>query len=313
MPRPLRIEYPGATYHVVNTASGRRPVFKTDEHRKIFIELIEQMAETYGVEVLAYSLLPNQYHLILRTPRANLSRAMRQLNGVFTQRCNQRIGGSGNLFRGRYKAVLLNADKFLAATARYVHLAPVTAKVAKSPETYRWSSCRAQLGLESAPGWLVTDALKKVDGKKYSDYLRQGVDPETARFYAKKHLEAVRGDAAFKKAARSKAGAKPSAKAKSNVAALPTIMKFVASAFSVSPKHLQKSLRGRGQGNLPRQVAMTLARSPGGYSLQEIADVMHVGHYSSVSVAAARLKTRLNKDDQLRRKVDRLKTQIVSN
>lgn len=310
MPRPLRIEYPGACYHVVNTASGRRPVFKTDEHRKIFIELIEQMAETYGVEVLGYSLLPSQYHLILRTPRANLSRAMRQLNGVFTQRCNQRLGGAGNLFRGRYKAVLLNADKFLGVTARYIHQIPVMMKLATRPEAYRWSSCRAQLGLESAPEWLMIDALKKVDGKKYADFLRQGVDEETKHFYAKKHLEAVRGDVAFKRTARSRGGSKPSA-AKSNVAALPAIMKFVATAFRVSPAHLQKSLRGRGQGNLPRQVAMTLARSPGGYSLQEIADAMRVGHYSSVSVAAARLKTRLVKDDQLRRKVDRLKTQII--
>ncbi len=313
MPRPLRIEYPGACYHVVNTASGRRPVFKTDEHRKIFIELIDQMAETYGVEVLGYSLLPNQYHLILRTPRANLSRAMRQLNGVFTQRCNQRIGGTGNLFRGRYKAVLLNTDKYLGATARYIHQLPVAMKVAKSPETYRWSSCRAQLGLDKAPSWLMINDLKKIDGKKYADYLRLGVDAETKHFYAKKHLEAVRGDVSFKKTARARAGAKASARPKTNVAALPAIMKFVATAFRVSPQHLQKSLRGRGQGNLPRQVAMTLARSPGGYSLQEIADVMRVGHYSSVSVAAARLKTRLVKDDQLRRKVDRLKSQITSN
>lgn len=312
MPRPLRIEYPGACYHVINSTGGKRPAFKTDEHRKIFIELLEQMAETYGVEILAYCLLPNQYHLLMRTPRANLSRAMRQLNGVFTQRCNQRLGGSGHLFRGRYKAVLV-ADSYLAHAARYIHQLPVLQKAAKAPEAFKWSNCRAQLGLEAAPRWMDTKTLKKVGSQSYAKFLREGVDADTLRFYGKKHLEAVRGDAAFRRTARSAKRGAAKVKAKGGVIALPAIMKLVAGAFRVSPQYLQKSLRGRGQGNLPRQVAMTLARSPGGYSLQEIADTLNVGHYSSVSVAAARLQSRLAKDDELRKKVDRLKTQIVSN
>lgn len=310
MPRPLRIEYPGAVYHVINATGGKRAAFKTDEHRKVFVSLLEQMAETYGVEILAYCLLPNQYHLLMRTPRANLSRAMRQLNGVFTQRCNQKLGGNGHLFRGRYKAVLV-ADAYLPHAARYIHQLPVTLKAAKAPETFKWSNARAQLGLEATPGWMDTKTLKSVNGQKYAKFLAEGIDAETARFYGKKHLEAVRGDAAFRKSARSPKRATAS-KAKSGVIALPAIMKMVATAFQVSPSYLQKSLRGRGQGNLPRQVAMTLARSPGGYSLQEIADTLNVGHYSSVSVAAARLQNRLADDNELRKKVDRLKSQIAN-
>lgn len=313
MPRPLRIEYPGAVYHVMNRSSRRRPAFKTDEQREIFVELLEQMSETYGIEVHAYCLLPEQYHLIVRTPRANLSRAMRQLNGVFTQRCNQRAGGTGNLFRGRYKAVLLDPDRYLAATARYVHLLPVTEGLTNKPEAYRWSSCRAQVGGVKVPNWLVSKPLNKVNGKTYATYLRDGVDEDTQRFYAKKHLEAVRGDAAFKNRMRTP-GRAPRAVAKGavHVPGLPAIVKGVATAFHVAPQYLQRSVRGRGQGNLPRQVAMSLARSPGGYSLAEIAQTLQVGHYSSVSVAATRLKTRMEHDDQLRRKVERLKSRLFS-
>jgi hypothetical protein len=258
--------------------------------------------------------LSDQYHLLVRTPRANLSRAMRQLNGVFTQRSNQRAGGNGNLFRGRYKAVLIDPDQYLGATSRFIHWLPVNEGAAKTPETYRWSSCAVQLGKASAPRWLVTKPLNKINGTRYASFLKQGVDPDTARFYSKKHLEAVRGGEVFRKKAKALASGKATASAKrgKNVPALPAILKGVASAFKVEPQYLRRSVRGRGQGNLPRQVAMSLARSPGGYSLSEIAQTLRVGHYSSVSVAAARLKTRMDKDDQLRRKVERLKSQLFS-
>jgi len=313
MPRPLRIEYPGAWYHVFSMAARRRPVFKTEEHRDLFLEVVQQTAETYGVEVHAYCVVPDQYHLLIRTPRANLSRTMRQLNGVFTQRCNKRFGGKGQLFRGRYKAVLIDEASFLGATARYIHYVPVVTDQASRPDQYQWSSCRAQVGGIKAPAWLNTKALAKVNGVTYTKFLGQGVDEETQHFYSRKHIEAVRGDTAFRKTAKASVKAAPkkgSKTAAGNVPALPEIYKQVAEAFKVKPDHLQLSFRGRSQGNLPRQVAMALARSPGGYSLLAIAKSLKVGHYSSVSVAAARLKKKLEADEPLQRKVDRLKTQL---
>jgi REP element-mobilizing transposase RayT len=312
MPRPLRIEYPGAWYHVFSMAARRRPVFKTEEHRDLFLEVVQQTAETYGVEVHAYCVVPDQYHLLIRTPRANLSRTMRQLNGVFTQRCNKRFGGKGQLFRGRYKAVLIDDAVFLGATARHIHHVPVVTEQSARPDQYQWSSCRAQVGGIKAPAWLSTKALAKVNGATYAKFLAQGVDEETQHFYARKHIEAVRGDTAFRKAAKAsvKATPKKGGKPAGNVPALPEIFKQVADAFKVKPEHLQLSFRGRSQGNLPRQVAMALARSPGGYSLLAIAKSLKVGHYSSVSVAAARLKKKLETDEPLQRKVDRLKTQL---
>jgi len=299
---------------VLNRSTKRRPALKTDEHKEIFLEVVQQAAETYGLEVHAYCLTPDQYHLLVRTPRANLSRAMRQLNGVFTQRCNTRFAGKGHLFRGRYKAVLVDSDKFLAATARYIHLLPEQTGDAKKADQYRWSSARAYLGGAKAPAWLFTKALAKANGHSIATFTKQGMDAETAHFYGRKHLDAIRGDQAFRKKARATAGS-TSKKPKTgiNVPALQVICKQVADAFRVDPAHLQVSLRGRSQGNLPRQVAMALARSPGGYSLTQIAKTLKVGHYSSVSVAATRLKKKLSDDEQLRRKVDKLKAQLFAN
>ena len=127
MARPLRIEYPGAWYHAMNRGASGRAIFQSDRDRHAFLALFGDIAATFGVEVHAYCLMGNHYHLLLRTPRGNLSRALRHLNGVYTQRYNRTHGTDGPLFRGRFKAVLVDADTYLAALSRYIHLNPVTA------------------------------------------------------------------------------------------------------------------------------------------------------------------------------------------
>lgn len=114
MPRPQRIEYPGAWYHVMNRGAGRRVIFRTNVQRQGFLELLGELSEIYGIAVHAYCLMGNHYHLLIHTPRGNLSAAMRHLNSVYTQRFNRSIGTDGPLFRGRYKAVVVEADAYLA-------------------------------------------------------------------------------------------------------------------------------------------------------------------------------------------------------
>jgi putative transposase len=118
------------------------------------VSLLGDIATTFGVEVHAYCLMNNHYHLLLQTPRGNLSRALRHLNGVYTQRFNRAHGTDGPLFRGRFKAILVDADTYLAALSRYIHLNPVTAGVATQPEHYPWSSYPAYLGDVAPPQWL---------------------------------------------------------------------------------------------------------------------------------------------------------------
>ena len=121
--------------------------------------VVDQTMERLDAQVLAYCLMGNHYHLVLHTRSGNLSRLMRQLNGVYTQRFNRRHGLVGHLYQGRFKAILVDRDAYLLALCRYVERNPVAAGIAESPAAWPWSSCRAHLGLVPTPPWLDTDGL----------------------------------------------------------------------------------------------------------------------------------------------------------
>ena len=111
MSRSLRIEYPNAFYHVMNRGAGRQAVYLIDDDYEMFLEAVKESSKFFGIRIVAYCLMPNHYHLLLQTPKANLSRAMRHLNGVYTQRFNRYHKTDGPLFRGRYKAILVQEDE----------------------------------------------------------------------------------------------------------------------------------------------------------------------------------------------------------
>ena len=107
MSRPLRIEYPGAWYHVMNRGRRGENVFSGKDDNEIFIALLKEAAGLWAVRVSAYCLMGNHYHILVETPQANLSRFMRHLNGIYTQRYNRLHGHDGQLFRGRFKSILV--------------------------------------------------------------------------------------------------------------------------------------------------------------------------------------------------------------
>ncbi len=130
--------------------------------------------------------MTNHYHLVIETPDGNLSKGMRQLNGVFTQNSNRRHHRSGHLFQGRYKAILVDADAYLMELTRYVVLNPVRAGMVKRPGLFSWSSYNAMIGEVFSPVWLATDGLLTLFAKqrkqaiqKYSEFVKQGVNKES--------------------------------------------------------------------------------------------------------------------------------------
>src|SRR5688572_13417680 len=140
MSRPLRIQYPGAVYHIMNRGRVRQPTFVDEADYRAFLETLGEANGQWGIEVFAYCLMGNHYHLCLRTQMGNLSRIMRHVDGIYTQRFNRRHRRDGTLFRGRYKGILIDADEYLAAVVRYIHLNAVAAGLVKMPEEYRWAS-----------------------------------------------------------------------------------------------------------------------------------------------------------------------------
>jgi putative transposase len=159
MARPLRIEFAGALYHVTSRGDRREDIYADDTDRDTWLAVLDEVCHRFNWAVHAYCLMSNHYHLPLETPEGNLSAGMRQLNGVYTQRANQRHGKVGHVFQGRYKAVLVEREAHLLELARYVVLNPVRARIVREAGAWPWSSYRAMVGRVPAPPWLEVDGL----------------------------------------------------------------------------------------------------------------------------------------------------------
>ena len=159
MPRRLRIEYPNAIHHVTSRGDRQEPIFADDIDRCHLLDIVAEAMRRFDVRALAYCLMGNHFHFVVQTPQANLSRVMRQINGIYTQTFNRRHGKVGHLFQGRFHAAVIDAEAYLLAVARYVELNPVRAGLVASPADWEWSSFRAHIGLTSPLPWLDVETM----------------------------------------------------------------------------------------------------------------------------------------------------------
>jgi REP element-mobilizing transposase RayT len=166
MARPLRIEYPGAVYHVTSRGNARGRIFENDQDREGFLELFAAVVKKFRWICHAFCLMGNHYHLLIETPEGNLGKGMRQLNGVYTQTFNRRHRRTGHLLQGRYKAILVEKESYLLELCRYIVLNPVAARMADAPESWGWSSYRATAGFGAVPGFLTTEWVLAQFGNK---------------------------------------------------------------------------------------------------------------------------------------------------
>ena len=157
MARPLRIEFPGAVYHVTSRGNARADIFEDDNDRHLFLSILGQTAKRFNWFCHAYCLMGNHYHLLIETPEGNLSAGMRHLNGVYTQAYNRIHHKDGHVFKGRFKAVLVEKESHLLELCRYVVLNPVSAHMVERAEQYRWSSYLPTLGKAAVPQYLTTE------------------------------------------------------------------------------------------------------------------------------------------------------------
>ncbi|HET7864677.1 MAG TPA: transposase [Burkholderiaceae bacterium] len=144
MSRPLRIEFPGAIYHVTSRGDRREPIFVDDTDRAALHTVLAQGMQRFDAQVLAYCLMGNHYHFVLHTRQANLSRLMRHVNGVYSQPFNRRHGKVGHLFQGRFKAILVDREAYLLEVCRYVELNLVRAGMVARPLAHWLGQCRSR-------------------------------------------------------------------------------------------------------------------------------------------------------------------------
>ncbi len=173
MSRPLRLEFPGALYHVTSRGDRREPIYDDDEDKVLFYDVLEEVYVRYRWRIHAYCLMDNHYHLLIETPDANLAQGMRHLNGVYTQRYNSKQRRVGHVFQGRYKAILVQKDSYLLELSRYIVLNPVRARMVRAAKDWPWSSYRATVGQVDIPEWLYVDWLLSVYSKVRIEAIRQ--------------------------------------------------------------------------------------------------------------------------------------------
>lgn len=213
MTRPLRLEFPNALYHVTSRGDRRENIYEDDEDREKFLELLDAVVANYNWLCHGYCLMSNHYHLIIETLDGNLSKGMRQLNGVFTQASNRRHKRSGHLFQGRYKAILVDKESYLLELARYVVLNPVRAKeMVRDIQDWPWSSYRAMIGVTPQPKWLTTDWLlsqfgkqKKRSMEKYRQFVMDGAE-DKSDIWSDLKGQIYLGDKAFMSSMQKKIG-----------------------------------------------------------------------------------------------------------
>lgn len=270
MSRPLRIEFPGALYHVTSRGDGREAIFMDDDDRHLFLGVFSEIIRDFNWVVHAYCLMDNHYHLIIETQGGNLSKGMRQLNGVYTQRFNRRHKRVGHVFQGRYKAILVQKDSYLMELARYVVLNPVRAEMVRQVEGWPWSSYRATAGISTAPSWLTTDWLLGIFSpergeamKRYGAFVAEGKNQPAPWENLKNQI--YLGSASFVESMQRNIGAD------APLGEVPSAQK------RPLPKPLAQIA-----GEHARDEAIAQAYASGGYGLKEIGD--HFGlHYSRIS------------------------------
>jgi REP element-mobilizing transposase RayT len=277
MSRPLRLQYPGALYHVTSRGNARQAIYTDPADYTLWLSVLASVLERAHWRCYAYCLMSNHYHLLIETPEGNLSMGMRQLNGLYTQRFNRRHGRVGHVFQGRFKAIVVDRESYLLELCRYVVLNPVRAGVVKRPAQYRWSSYQATGGLAPVPGWLSRDwVLAQFSTRRaraeqlYRQFVEEGITT-TASPWEQVRGQVVLGPEMFVEQLT------PRLMSTAQATEIPQAQRWVARpALAMLFSAPQRMTRSR------RNQTIWVAHMQHGYSLTAIG--RHLGlHYSTIS------------------------------
>jgi len=315
MSRPLRIEYPHAWYHVMNRGRRGEEIFPDQGDYDLFLKLLRESVQQWNVRVAAFCLMTNHYHLLIQTPEANLSRCMRHIDGVYTQRYNRVHRCDGSLFRGRYKAILVEADTYLLQVMKYIHRNPLRAGLVEDLGAYVWSSHRGYLSPLQKWNWLckefILSMLHKEKRKRVEAYRRfvcKEDDAGLLRIYEGKKWPAILGGKRFVHRIKERFFAQRQhpevPESKVLAPAAEDILKLVCAVYGIKRDELLRSQRGRF--NEPRNVAIYLIREIRHDTLNEVSRLFRMNRYSSASSAIGRVKAQMEGDRQMQKRIQKI-------
>jgi putative transposase len=284
MSRPLRIEYPGALYHVTSRGNARRAIFKDNRDRLLFLDTLKKVTDRYHWICHAYCLMNNHYHLVIETPEGNLAKGMRQLNGIYTQAYNRWHRRVGHLYQGRYKAIVVDKESHLLEVCRYVVLNPVRAKAIQDVEKWKWSSYGGTSGFAKPHVVLTTDWVlaqfgekRRLAQKRYGEFVKEGIGGETIHDAVKAQSILGREDFVEKLIGQVRGHEK--------VKEIPRGQRYLG-----RPRLVEHFKGVQGKQRRDRKIVEAVERH--GYSQREIAEHLEM-HYSTISkiVGSPRSKT----------------------
>jgi len=309
----------------MNKGAGSTYLFIDKNDRQTFLKTVKEACEFFNVEILAYCLMDTHYHLLVHTPDGNLPRFMRHINGVYTQRRNQRYKTNGSFLKGRYLAIVVDDEEYLLRCARYIHLNPVEAGIASKKESYPWSSHKNYLKNENEGRWLnVKSILERFDPNprksidQYLEFINAGNDVITEQFYQKKKMEGIFGPKDYVDKLKQKHIHEkriydfqeiPEARKIKNEQILKLITENVCREFKIDSEQLYKSVRG--ERNLPKQIAIKLAKELLRITNKTIASLFQIGSYKTVSSHLYRLTINLDENSKLEKQYQRIKARCL--
>lgn len=277
MTRPLRIEFNGALYHITSRGNARQAIFLNEEDFTDFLEILNSVVKRYNFLLHDYCLMNNHYHLLIETPEGNLSKGMRQLNGLYAQRFNQKHRRVGHLLQGRYQSILVDKENYLLELSRYIVLNPVRAGMVKEPKDYRWSSYQGTSGYQKIPGlftdWILSQFGEEKNTIKYQTFVLSGIK-ETSP------LKEVKGQLYLgKKTFMDQIG--HLLQGKDKLIEIPRKQRYI------NRLSLKKILNYQNKNQ--RDQVIYIAHLEYAYTLKEIAEYLGI-HYTTVSRAVKRIE-----------------------
>jgi REP element-mobilizing transposase RayT len=284
-----------------------------------FIDLLIEISEMWNVNVAAFCLMTNHYHILLQTPDANISRCMRHLNSVYTQRYNRKHGFDGQLFRGRYKSILVCNDSHLLQLVRYIHKNPVKAGLVKEIKDYEWSSYKGYLSYAKKWNWLHKDYIfsiitPKKQGrlKPFIEFMHEDDSEEVTRLFSLKKLPSFFGPESFITEIKEKYYFKKKSRevpeSKSLAPTSDIIISSVCKNYGISFNELL--ITRRGISNEPRNIAVYLLRQIRGDSLNSIGKFFNIKSYSTVSSILGRVSSLRKHDKKIKKQIEKIQESI---
>ncbi len=320
MARAWRIEYEGALYHVFSRGNQKQNIVIDDDDRKLFLATAGEMVERFEIDLFAYVLMDNHYHLLLRTNRANLCRSMQWFGATYTKRFNLRHNRSGHLFQGRFKNMLVQNDAYLLQLTYYIHRNPLRAGMVQRIADYKWSSYRAYAYGNRHQNWLnINEILSQFTNVKdrhqaYRGYIQKYYKEEQRVWQDLRHGIFVGTEKFVKKIKMRHLPDKPHAelphqKRVTNDVKIESVLSRAADILKCDMDLYRESTRIPKAFKADRDLLIYIAWQSGVATNQEIGEKFGLT-YSAVSQRVSVIKEMLNTDKELERKYRHVKSLI---